>query len=204
MFEYYMFHKPRGCITARRDDRQKTVMDYFPEEKRDVIFPVGRLDKDTEGLLIFTNDGDFCYRLMMPEYEVPKTYFFWAKGTLATEQISEIESGVKIYKNKEFVTSFAKISIERVETLDSIKHLLCDGELKRARKRRDTPVFCGYITITEGKKHQVKRMLAYAGCKVLYLKRIKIGELSLDEALSLGEYRRLSEAELELIKSKCI
>ena len=98
MSEYYMFHKPRGCVTARRDERHKTVMDYFPPEKRDVLFPVGRLDKDTEGLLLVTDDGVLCYHLLMPENEVSKTYFFWAQGLLTEEKCREVEGGVKIYQ----------------------------------------------------------------------------------------------------------
>ena len=91
MMEYYMFNKPSGCITARRDERHKTVMDYFPEEKRDLIFPVGRLDKDTEGFLLVTNDGQLFHELMMPERKVSKTYFFWAKGTITEDKISELD-----------------------------------------------------------------------------------------------------------------
>lgn len=204
MFEYYMFNKPKGCITARRDERKKTVMDYFPEEKRDLLFPVGRLDKDTEGFLVLTNDGAFCHELMMPEFEVSKTYFFWIKGELTEESIKEIESGIKIYKDKDFVTSEADIQICEKKTLADIKHLLSDDEIKSLRKRYKSVVMSGYITITEGKKHQVKRMLAYAGCKVVYLKRIKIGALMLDGDLSAGEYRPLCADELRLIKSKSI
>lgn len=197
MLEYYMFHKPRGCVTARRDERHKTVMDYFPEEKRDVLFPVGRLDKDTEGFLIVTNDGNLCFELMKPEHEVPKMYFFWAQGILTEDNIRELESGVSIYKNKE--TAPAKITIEKTANLRDIKELLTGNDTKISNRRGDLPVVCGYITITEGKKHQVKRMIGYAGCRVVYLKRVKIGGVMLDEALPIGQYRALRSDELELL-----
>ena len=197
-----MFHKPRGCITARRDARHATVMDYFPEERRDELFPVGRLDKDTEGFLLVTDDGDLCFELMSPENEIPKTYFFWALGTLREEKIKEIESGISIYKGRDFETAPAKIHISHTATLADIKPLLSDEDAKMSRKRGEMQVTAAYITITEGKKHQVKRMVRYAGCRVLYLKRVKIGGLTLDEDLPKGEYRALSSSELDLIKSK--
>lgn len=202
MHSYYMFHKPRGCITARRDARHATVMDYFPEERRDELFPVGRLDKDTEGFLLVTDDGDLCFELMSPENEIPKTYFFWALGTLREEKIKEIESGISIYKGRDFETAPAKIHISHTATLADIKPLLSDEDAKMSRKRGEMQVTAAYITITEGKKHQVKRMVRYAGCRVLYLKRVKIGNLALDEDLPRGEFRALSSSELDLIKSK--
>lgn len=202
MHSYYMFHKPRGCITARRDARHATVMDYFPEERRDELFPVGRLDKDTEGFLLVTDDGDLCFELMSPENEIPKTYFFWALGTLREEKIKEIESGISIYKGLDFETAPAKIHISHTATLADIKPLLSDEDAKMSRKRGEMQVTAAYITITEGKKHQVKRMVRYAGCRVLYLKRVKIGGLTLDEDLPKGEYRALSSSDLNLIKSK--
>ena len=202
MHSYYMFHKPRGCITARRDARHATVMDYFPEERRDELFPVGRLDKDTEGFLLVTDDGDLCFELMSPENEIPKTYFFWALGTLREEKIKEIESGISIYKGRDFETAPAKIHISHTATLADIKPLLSDEDAKMSRKRGEMQVTAAYITITEGKKHQVKRMVRYAGCRVLYLKRVKIGNLALDEDLPRGEYRALSSSDLNLIKSK--
>ena len=194
-----MFNKPAGCITARRDERHKTVMEYFPEELCDLLFPVGRLDKDTEGLLIFTNDGEFNYRILSPESEVPKTYFFWVMGSPSAEEIENIEAGVKIYKNQEFETSPSKIEILKAGTLGEIKELLTGEALKLAVRKPTLSVTSGYITITEGKKHQVRRMLRSVGCRVVYLKRIKMGELPLDEGLPKGAYRPLTEEELRLL-----
>ena len=111
-----MFNKPSGCITARRDERHKTVMDYFPQEKRDLIFPVGRLDKDTEGFLLVTNDGQLFHELMMPERKVSKTYFFWAKGTITEDKISELESGAAIYPDKSELTAPAILKIVSAST----------------------------------------------------------------------------------------
>ena len=200
MNEYYMFNKPGGCITARRDPRHKTVMDYFPEEKRDILFPIGRLDKDTEGLLIVTDDGPLFYNLMLPEHKVNKTYFFWAKGTITDEKIADLESGAAIYPDKSILTAPAKFSLLEVKTLLEIKHLLSEEDEKLTRKKGETPVFSGLLTITEGKKHQVKRMLKYAGCKIVYLKRVAIGDLLLDESLLPGEYRALTDDEIGILK----
>ena len=198
--EYYVFNKPGGCITARRDERHKTVMDYFPEDMRDRIFPIGRLDKDTEGMLILTDDGPLFYNLMQPGKKVAKTYFFWAKGTITEEKIHDLENGAAIYPDKSILTSPAKLEILEKRTLIDIKSLLSEEDEKLTRKKGETPVFSGLLTITEGKKHQVKRMIKYAGCKVVYLKRVAIGSLSLDEALLPGEYRALTGEEVEKLK----
>ena len=198
--EYYIFNKPRGCITARRDERHRTVMDYFPEEMREKVFPIGRLDKDTEGMLIFTDDGQLFFDLMQPGKKVSKTYFFWAKGEIGEEKIRELEAGAAIYPDKSLLTSPARLEILERRVLADIKHLLTDEDEKLTRKKGETPVFSGLLTITEGKKHQVKRMIKYAGCKVVYLKRVAIGALSLDENLKIGEYRALTDTEIMKLK----
>lgn len=199
MSKYFMFNKPRGCITARRDARHKTVMDYFPENMHDEIFPIGRLDKDTEGLLLFTDDGSFFHRLMRPEFHVPKTYYFIADGIPNEDKLDELRSGVRVYNNREEPTAPAKIEIVDKFSLRDVKDLL-DGEARVfATKRGDFPAVSGKITITEGKKHQVKRMIRYTGPRVVYLKRLAIGSLWLDEQLMPGEYRGLTCEELELV-----
>ena len=203
MLEYYMLHKPSGCITARRDPRHKTVMDLFPEEKRDVLFPVGRLDKDTEGLLIVTSDGRLSFDLMSPLSNVSKTYFFWALGEPNSVKLSELSEGVHIYSNRTEKTCPALLSIKEYAKLRDIEHLLDYEDTKISKRRGELPVFSGTITITEGKKHQVKRMLRYAGNRILYLKRISISDLSLDPELPPGEYRSLTEAEIEHLK-RCV
>ncbi|MBR2466106.1 MAG: pseudouridine synthase [Clostridia bacterium] len=200
MAEYYMFNKPVGCITARRDERHKTVMDYFPEEKRDVLFPVGRLDGDTEGFLLVTDDGELCYKLLRPEHHIPKTYFFIATGALGDEKIALLEGGVKIYKNSDLITSPAKIEDVRALTYKDIAEHLPEKERRMSERRASLPAVSAFITITEGKKHQVRRMLRHVGCKIVYLKRVKMGELSLDAGLPLGKYRSLTAEELEILR----
>jgi len=194
--EYYMLNKPSGCITARRDPRHKTVMDLFPEEKRDQLFPVGRLDRDTEGLLIVTDDGALCAHLLSPENKVPKTYFFYALGTLTEEKHREIEQGIKLYPTRDERSAPATLTLADPTTLGAIKHLLSLQDIKRANRRPNTPVISGTVTVTEGKKHEVKRLLLYADCRIIYLKRISMSTLTLDESLPRGSYRPLNADEL--------
>lgn len=202
MAYYFMLNKPRGCISARRDTRHKTVLDIFPEELRDIIYPVGRLDLDTEGLLLLTDDGDLCYRLTNPAFAIPKRYFFWAHGESDPKKLSELEEGVRVFKGKDIVTAPAKVNLLERRRLRDIKDLLPENDSGLINKRGDTTVVSGVIEITEGKKHQVKRMVRYTGPKVVYLKRISIGEISLDESLRTGEYRALTEPEIALLKSQ--
>lgn len=202
MHEYYMFNKPAGCVTARRDERHKTVMDYFPNEKRDVLFPVGRLDRDTEGFLIVTDDGELCFNILSPAHHISKTYFFIATGELTDAETEKIEGGVQIYKNSDFVTAPAKIRVAERLTFRDIARYLPNGERPMSERRAAQPAVSGYITVTEGKKHQVRRMIRHVGCKVVFLKRVKIGELYLDESLSPGEYRSLTEKEIALLKGR--
>lgn len=200
---YIMFDKPVGCITARKDDRHKTVLDYFKEEERAGLFPVGRLDKDTEGLLLLTNDGAFDYLLMNPTNHVEKTYYFWALGAISEEQKDTLERGISINDTGE-LTKPAKLVIDQVGFYDEFSSLIDGAEVclertKLGKEQFRKPVVSGTLTITEGKKHQVRRMLRAVGCFVISLKRISIGELSLDTRLSPGEYRSLTKEELELL-----
>jgi len=194
---YYMFNKPAGCVTARSDMHKKTVMDYFQDINNNGLFPVGRLDMDTEGLLFFTNDGDFDHMLMHPKHHVDKTYFFCAIGGLSDEDIIKIETGISISK-EDTLTKPAKLKIDKRGTYqdfkDEINNFIID---KNKIQVNNQEFFSGYLTISEGQKHQVKRMLRAVGCYVVYLKRIKIGEICLDENLKSGEYRALTKKELE-------
>ncbi len=199
---YYMLNKPGGCVSARRDARHKTVLDYFPEELRDVIFPVGRLDRDTEGLLILTDDGALNARLLNPDSNIEKEYFFYAVGEPDGERLSEIFSGIKLYPTKDIMSRPALIFIDGECTLADVRDKLSPFDMKRANKRPDTPVFYGRVIVTEGKKHEVKRMLLYTGARIIYLKRIAMGGLSLDASLSPGQYRPLADCELEVLKIK--
>lgn len=194
---YYMFHKPEGCITARKDAVNKTVFDFLQGVNTSGIFHVGRLDKDTEGLLLFTNDGDFNHKLMYPEKHIEKKYFFIALGSLNEVEMKKLEEGISIGEG-EALTKPAKIDGLRFGTYKEFEH---DTDIRRFynidSNRYDQPVVSGYLTISEGRKHQVKRMLKAAGCYVVYLKRISIGELMLDETLKKGQYRMLKEDEIQ-------
>ncbi len=204
MSEYYMFNKPLGCITARRDLRHKTVMNYFPDEKRDVLFPVGRLDKDTEGFLLVTDDGELCHHLMMPESHIEKMYFFHAlckNGNPFSEKaINLFEKGINIFPDSEALTAPAKLEIIGEGVLSDIKPYLCEKDAKISGRRGELPIVSGYITITEGKKHQVRRMIGYFGARVVFLRRVSINGVMLDKSLPLGEYRSLTNDELMLLK----
>ena len=191
-----MFNKPKGCITAVRDPRHKTVMDYIEFDLQRKIFPVGRLDRDTEGFLLLTDDGKLAYSLMRPENSVSKTYFLYAKGVLTPELKDKLERGVYLLDKKNTFTAPAKAVLLEAFTLKQIEEYLEGKDKKLTNKYKDEPAFSMTLTITEGKKHQVKRMLGAIGCKVLYLKRLSIGNVTLDKDLAPGEYRPLEEDEI--------
>lgn len=194
---YYMFHKPAGCITATKDAACKTVFDFFHGVNMDGIFHVGRLDKDTEGLLLLTNDGEFEHRLMCPQKHVEKTYFFWALGSLEKEDIRQLERGIYIGRGK-ILTKPAKIKVEKQGIYKEFKNEMVIGNSYNMESSHcEQLVVSGYITISEGCKHQVKRMLKAVGCYVVYLKRTSIDGLMLDETLKRGEYRLLTEVEVQ-------
>ena len=194
---YYMMNKPQGCITARKDALQRTVMEYFPEELADVLFPVGRLDKDTEGLLLFTNDGQFDQKLMHPKHHAPKKYYLFATGELGSEAIDRIESG-QLLTGEDKPTKGAAMTItERGKYEDFEKRFTPKKRFRDNEFNRNRPVFAATLEIYEGKKHQVKRMMLAEGCRVIYLKRFEIGGVKLDESLKPGEYRKLTEAEYD-------
>ena len=169
-FVYLMLHKPAGLLSATEDRNQKTVLDLLPEHlRRRGLFPVGRLDKDTEGLLLITNDGSLAHRLLSPVKHVPKTYLVHTKKPVTSQMCEKLEAGVEI--GDETPTAPAKTK------------LLSDTD-------------CGLLlTITEGRFHQVKRMLQAVGNEVVYLKRLSMGALVLDETLSKGSWRALTEEE---------
>jgi len=167
-FVYYMLNKPEGCITAGEDKTAVTVMDYIDDPRVD-LNPVGRLDKDTTGILLITNDGDINHRLLSPKNHVPKTYRALINGPLTDEAICKLEKGIDIGDDKP--TSPAKCK------------RISDREFE--------------LTITEGRFHQVKRMFEAVERTVLKLHRESFGPLVLDENLKPGEYRELTKDELE-------
>lgn len=177
-FYYYMLHKPAGVVTATRDNHDKTVMDLLEGASGKDLAPVGRLDKDTEGLLLITNDGELAHRLLSPKRHVDKTYYVECSGKLSDEDIARLENGVDIGDvngaGEVMYTLPARVEVLDIEP-DSYKIKL---------------------TITEGRFHQVKRMVAAVGGEVTYLKRLTFGALVLDEALEKGQFRPLTEQEI--------
>lgn len=172
--EYYIMNKPKGVVCTVSDDRgRKTVMDYLPKTAGRV-FPVGRLDYETEGLLILTNDGDTAFRLTHPTSEVPKTYLARIEGTMTEKDLNRIRSGVE---------------------LDGVLTKKCKAHIVETNKAY-TKV---HITITEGKNRQVRRMFEAIGRTVAFLKRVSIGKLKLT-GLDRGEVRKLTESEILYLK----
>lgn len=170
-FVYYMLNKPQGVVSATKDNLHKTVIDLLSDEDRKKgIFPVGRLDIDTEGLLILTNDGDFSHNLLAPNKHVSKKYYAKVEGKLVSDAVKRCMDGIDIGTEEE--PEICK-SAELV--------ILCEEE-------NLTEI---YLTISEGKFHQVKRMIKKLGGEVIYLKRLSMGEYELDDNLKLGEYKIL-------------
>ena len=167
-YVYYMLHKPAGVISATRDPRERTVLDLIDEGGRKDLFPVGRLDRDTEGLLLITNDGGLAHRLLSPKKHVDKVYFARLDKPVGEEEKRLFAQGLKV--DEDFTAMPADLEI--LEPANEVK-----------------------ITIREGKFHQVKRMFEAVGREVLYLKRLSMGPLCLDESLHAGEYRRLTVEE---------
>lgn len=172
---YYLMNKPAGVVSATRDTKEKTVIDLLRESGRPDLFPAGRLDKDTEGLLLITNDGELAHRLLSPRHHVDKNYYVKVQGLLTEEDCRAFAEGLKV--SDDFTAMPAELVI------------LQAGEISEAE-----------VTIREGKFHQVKRMFHAVGKEVLYLKRLSMGTLKLDEALKPGEFRPLTKEELDGLK----
>ena len=197
---YYMLSKPMDKICAVRDPRHRVVMECIAEGERAGLYPVGRLDKDTEGLLILTDDGEFTNKVLSPSSNISKTYLFYAKGELTPEKIAYLESPHTVLGGREFDSSGARVEVISRLTMRDAKRLLIreNQEKLEHTKRGDILLTEAKITISEGKKHQVKRMLLGVGCEIVYLKRLSIGALALDETLAPGEYRPLTSEEIAL------
>ncbi len=195
-YEYYLFHKPAGCVSATEDAMHQTVMDYLTDTVRNDLFPVGRLDIDTEGLLLITNDGALAHELLSPAKHVEKTYYAKVRGMVTMEDVNLFGKGVDIGEDK--LTKPAKLVILNDD--GRMDDDMLNGEIEAYE---DTVISEIRLTITEGRFHQVKRMFEVVGKEVLYLKRLSMGSLTLPENLRPGEYRLLSEEELSKLK-QCI
>ena len=169
-FVYYMLNKPAGLISATDDKRMKTVIDILPDDRRRDLFPVGRLDKDTEGLLLITNDGELAHRLLSPKHHVDKKYYARIRGVVTCEDALAFARGMTL---ADFTCMPADLVIEK------------SGEISEV-----------LVTVREGKFHQIKRMFEALDKEVIYLKRLEMGSLILDAELAPGEFRRLTEEEL--------
>lgn len=191
MKHYYMFNKPFGCVTAHRDDRFPVVMDYFRSLENDRLSPVGRLDRETEGLLVITDDGVWNQKMTNPAFHVPKTYEFVALGTLNEENLQRLSEGVLLI-GSDRPTTGASVTVTGTSLLSKVvPHLHPDMQEKLKYNLPDHPVVFGTITISEGRKRQIRRMLKVVGCCVIRLKRISMGELLLDPELKPGEYKEI-------------
>lgn len=175
-FTYVLMHKPGGVLTATEDRRQETVMELLPQELRRVgLAPVGRLDKDTEGLLLLTNDGELTHRLLSPKYHVDKRYFARVDGHLTAAHAEAFAKGMTLG--------------DGLKCLPARLEILPDNGC--------------IVTVREGKFHQVKRMLAACGAPVVYLKRLSMGPLVLGDELGRGEHRMLREEEIAALYRTC-
>lgn len=174
--EYYMLNKPAGVVSATKDSREKTVLDLLKDAKRNDLFPVGRLDKDTVGLLLITNDGELAHRLLSPGRHVDKVYEAAVRGRVTDQDVDVFWAGVDIGDDKPCLP--AELTI------------LESGETSRVR-----------IRIREGRYHQIKRMFQAVDKEVLSLKRLSMGNLKLDETLQEGESRPLTPEETERLKA---
>ena len=178
-YEYYMLNKPAGVISATEDKSQQTVIDLIKTRKRKDLFPVGRLDKDTEGLLLITNDGALTHNLLSPGKHVDKTYYSIVKGRIDKDIVDTFAKGFIV--DKELTAMPSKLEIISYNS---------DKDCSEVN-----------ITIQEGKFHQIKRMFAAVGSEVLFLKRLSFGSLGLDNTLKPGEYRSLTETEVNLLNN---
>ena len=191
MKHYYMFNKPFGCVTARRDDRFPVVMDYFHSLENEHLSPVGRLDRETEGLLMITDDGIWNQEMTNPAFHVSKTYEFTALGTLDKEKLRKLSEGVLLIGSDRPTTS-ASVTVTGTSILSKVvPHLHPDMQEKLKYNLPDHPVVFGTITISEGRKRQIRRMLKVVGCCVIQLKRISMGDIILDPKLKPGEYKEI-------------
>lgn len=173
-YEYFMLNKPAGVVSATEDRTERTVLDLIDARQRKDLFPVGRLDKDTEGLLLVTNDGGMAHRLLSPKKHVDKVYYAKVAGRITEEHVRLFTEGVDIGDEK--------------PTLPAELTVLSSGEISEIE-----------LVIREGRFHQVKRMFQAAGGEVIYLKRLRMGSLVLDRELQLGEYRKLTEEEVRAL-----
>ena len=190
-YHYYMYHKPFGCVTARRDDRYPTVMDAFAGLQNPELSPVGRLDRETEGLLFITDDGQWNRQMTRPEFRKEKVYAFTLLGDLTEEKRAALEGGVLLNGDPE-PTAPAKVTVTGKRTLAEVLPTLHpEVRDKTAHNPGDRVVTFGTIAITEGRNRQIRRMMKAVRCLVLQLKRLSVDGIPLDETLAPGEWKEI-------------
>ncbi len=197
-FVYYMLNKPAGVISASEDSRETTVVDLITEQKRRDLFPVGRLDRDTEGLLIITNDGEMAHRLLSPRHHVDKLYRAVVSGRVSDADVRAFAEGLILPDGLKCLPADLKI-LSSDNPADSLPDLLSD-DADDALCDTEGVSSAVEIIIREGKFHQIKRMFRAVGKEVLYLERLSMGPIRLDPDLARGAYRRLSDKELRVLK----
>lgn len=187
-YHYYMLNKPAGCVSATKDGLSQTVIEFLKEEPTRDLFPVGRLDKDTEGLLLITNDGLLAHNLLSPKKHVDKSYIAFVNKALTEEEILKFKTGLDIGDDSPTLPAeIHKASIEQIK--DALKNASIDTDNFNYES--------AYIVILkEGRYHQIKRMFDYFSSKVVYLKRLSMGSLKLDDSLFPGKYRSLTNEEI--------
>lgn len=191
MYHYYMFHKPFGCVTARRDDKFPVVMDYFKELDNEDLSPVGRLDRETEGLLFITDDGMWNRKMTLPGEGKEKVYDFVVMGELTPEKVERLERGV-LLNGSDQPTAPARITVTGFSTLGEVLPTLHpDIQRKSAHNPMERPMTFGTITITEGRYRQIRRMMKAVRCLVLALKRVRVDGIELDPELRPGEWKEI-------------
>ena len=191
MYHYYMFNKPFGCVTARRDDKFPVVMDYFRELGDPDLSPVGRLDRETEGLLFITNDGMWNRKMTLPGEHKEKCYEFTVMGELTPEKVAQLERGV-LLRGDDTPTAPCRIEITGFSTLGEVLPTLHpDIQRKSAHNPMDRPMTFGIITVTEGRYRQIRRMMKVVRCLVLALKRVSVDGIELDPELKPGEWKEI-------------
>lgn len=190
-----MLNKPRGLITACRDDKNATVMECLSEQYRH-LRPVGRLDKETEGLLLFTDDGKFTQTLLDPTSGIAKTYAFLCFGHLTEDGMQELQNGTHLYANDRPAKP-CEIILQRYLTVADVGQYISERRREHHLNNPTGNASQGIIRITEGQKHEVRLLLRTVRCAVLYLKRLSIGNLMLDEHLAPGESRLLTPDEVQ-------
>lgn len=179
-YVYFMMNKPQNVISATKDNLSRTVIDLLKiEDKILSPFPVGRLDKDTEGLIFLTNDGELAHLLLSPKKNIDKKYYVEVDNSISEKNVIEFYNGIRLEDG--YLCKSAQLEI--IETTESFSK--------------------AFITISEGKFHQIKRMMQAINCKVTYLKRLSIGSLILDNSLELGAYRSLTEKEIKNLNKDC-